>query len=411
MASESGQSVVTWPPSWVARALASWDIDALVSQMHANAMARVFDELRANDEFVELTRGSITENVFAMREHIAGSTALGTLRLNIPVQLARRQAQLFTSQNSLQRSYRLGNQTLMRHWTAHLRRFATEQAIADSDLVVALVTSTERILEYHDNALGIVADEYAEQEAALRRTGRQMRQQIVRDLLAPGAEMVVPRDLLPLLGYDLGLIHVGIGCPGKSPDDVERYLPELMAAADTRQALCVSVTAAEAVVWLGRANAWSADQVGAVAKVLAARDIAASVSRACIGQRGMRESYREILQLAALREFTGDARAIYNFVEVELEALLVKDPAESRRFLEHELGPLSEESATMAELRETVLASFRFGAHTATAAHLFVHEHTVRNRLHKAEQLLDRRLSDRPVELQAALRLRRLMVR
>lgn len=45
----------------------------------------------------------------------------------------------------------------------------------------------------------------------------------------------------------------------------------------------------------------------------------------------------------------------------------------------------------------------------AAAEHLQLHEHTVRNRLQKAEQLLGRPLQERRTELQVAIRLVRLL--
>ena len=45
----------------------------------------------------------------------------------------------------------------------------------------------------------------------------------------------------------------------------------------------------------------------------------------------------------------------------------------------------------------------------AAASHLHLHEHTVRNRLQKAAELLGRPLSERRTELQVALRLARLL--
>ena len=45
----------------------------------------------------------------------------------------------------------------------------------------------------------------------------------------------------------------------------------------------------------------------------------------------------------------------------------------------------------------------------SAAEHLQLHEHTVRNRLHRAEEHLGRPLSERRTELQVALRLQRLL--
>lgn len=87
----------------------------------------------------------------------------------------------------------------------------------------------------------------------------------------------------------------------------------------------------------------------------------------------------------------------------------MREPSLARRFVEDELGPLAEANEQAARLRETLEASFRWGSHVTTAEKLFLHEHTVRNRLAKAAELLGRPLQERSTELQVALRMIRLL--
>jgi DNA-binding PucR family transcriptional regulator len=94
---------------------------------------------------------------------------------------------------------------------------------------------------------------------------------------------------------------------------------------------------------------------------------------------------------------------------VALEILLMRDPERARRFVRTELGPLADATPEAARLRETLEVSFRLGSHVSTAEHLQLHEHTVRNRLHRAEEHLGRPLAERRTELQVALRLQRLL--
>jgi DNA-binding PucR family transcriptional regulator len=85
------------------------------------------------------------------------------------------------------------------------------------------------------------------------------------------------------------------------------------------------------------------------------------------------------------------------------------NPVSARAFVRAELGRLGDDDRLAARLRETVEASYRCGSHVTTAAMLHLHEHTVRNRLQKAAELLGRPLSERRTELQVALRLARLL--
>lgn len=70
--------------------------------------------------------------------------------------------------------------------------------------------------------------------------------------------------------------------------------------------------------------------------------------------------------------------------------MLTSNIVEVARFVREELGPLAAGTASARTLCETMLASFTFGTHVATAEHLGLHEHTVRNRLQRAEALLGR---------------------
>nr|WP_237447719.1 helix-turn-helix domain-containing protein [Nocardioides flavescens] len=87
------------------------------------------------------------------------------------------------------------------------------------------------------------------------------------------------------------------------------------------------------------------------------------------------------------------------------------DPVRARAFVEAELGELGVADPLAERLRETVEASHRFGSHIVTAEHLHLHEHTVRNRLQRAAELLGRPLTERRTELQVALRLCRVLAR
>jgi DNA-binding PucR family transcriptional regulator len=131
------------------------------------------------------------------------------------------------------------------------------------------------------------------------------------------------------------------------------------------------------------------------------------VSEPRTGIAGFRETWQQVLQVQQIRDAWGPSRAprVLCHADVALEILLMQDPARARSFVIRELGPLGEPTEQAARLRETVQASFQLGSHVATAEHLHLHEHTVRNRLQKAEELLGRPLHCRRTELQVALRL------
>jgi DNA-binding PucR family transcriptional regulator len=69
------------------------------------------------------------------------------------------------------------------------------------------------------------------------------------------------------------------------------------------------------------------------------------------------------------------------------------------------LGELAANDAAAARLRQTLLVWFETGSHVSAAAKLKLHEHSVRNRLRRAEEAIGHPLTARRTELQVALRL------
>ena len=113
----------------------------------------------------------------------------------------------------------------------------------------------------------------------------------------------------------------------------------------------------------------------------------ASVSNPGEGPDGFVTALRQAEDAERIRAAWGrnNAPPVVRYADAGLEILLLQNEALARTFVEAELGPLAQDTTEAARLRETLEASFRFGSHVAAADHLRLHEHTVRNRLHKAD--------------------------
>jgi DNA-binding PucR family transcriptional regulator len=120
---------------------------------------------------------------------------------------------------------------------------------------------------------------------------------------------------------------------------------------------------------------------------------------------------RAVEQVRSAWEMSGVARKVVGHEAAGLEILLLENPELARAFVRSELGPLADEAAESRRLRDTLEASFRLGSHVAAAEHLGLHEHTVRNRLARVEQLLGHPATERRTELQVAVRLLRVLSR
>ena len=152
-------------------------------------------------------------------------------------------------------------------------------------------------------------------------------------------------------------------------------------------------------------------RAGGLAECLTRLDVKASLSEARSGLAGFRSAWQQVQEIERVRGAWGPSRSprVLRHADVSLEILLMRDPDRAHEFVIAELGPLADSTEQSARLRETLEASFRWGSHVTTAEHLHLHEHTVRNRLLKAGEMLGRPIQGRRTELQVALRLARLL--
>lgn len=135
------------------------------------------------------------------------------------------------------------------------------------------------------------------------------------------------------------------------------------------------------------------------------------------GVEGFVLSHREALlarRVAQLRGEGGGHRGAgavqVAYPDLALEALMVDDVDGARRFAARELGPLLAEDDATVRLASTLAVFLEEGASFARAARrLGVHTNTVTYRVHRAEELLGHRVTERQLELRVALRLARLV--
>ncbi len=125
------------------------------------------------------------------------------------------------------------------------------------------------------------------------------------------------------------------------------------------------------------------------------------------GVEGFRRSHTEAMLARRSAEALGYGDgACVGFAASSLDALLTHDLDEARRFAARELGPLTQDTASMRRLVTTLRAFLEEGGSFVRAARrLGVHENTVTYRVHRAEELLGHRVAERQLELHAALRL------
>ena len=129
------------------------------------------------------------------------------------------------------------------------------------------------------------------------------------------------------------------------------------------------------------------------------------------GLPGFRDTHGDALAASRVAMLPGGvaaapAGATVPFEDVELAALLSDDLHRARRFVARQLRRLATDDDEHARLRATLRVYLEeHTSRTATARRLGIHPNTVSNRARVCEALIERPLTERPVELQVALAL------
>jgi hypothetical protein len=397
-------------PGWVRDVAADVDLDALCERVVARDITVAFPDLAGDEAFGDHLRASVRENLSLLQQVLTGRLPLAAVRLEQPLVFARIQAELRLPQTALQRSYRVGFAAMWEGWAERLEAAAAAKDVPRDEAVRGLAELTTAIFAYQDHVASQVAENYARVDDALGRSRASVRQGLVREILRGERTALTPSDLITL-DHDLAAQHVAVVLPAVAEGAAGQLVIGLRAGTGVRQSLVQPLDLSRTAVWLSSGSGWSADMLRRLHDALAATGVEASVGEALWGLEGFRASLEQAQDVERVRRAWGRTQAprLLDHTDVALEILLLRDPDGAERFVRAELGPLAEDTAEAARLRETLEASFRLGSHVATAEHLQLHEHTVRNRLHRAEEHLGRPLPERRTELQVALRLQRLL--
>ncbi len=397
-------------PEWVAELAKAFDVDELVDVIIGRCLAIAFPNQAHDEEFRDYLTGSTRANARCLRSVIAGEIALEDVYLEQVLLFAKVQAQLRIPQKSMQRSYRVSFFTMWEAWSGHLRRAIVERDIDRDEAALAQQLLTQTILGYQDFVASQVAETYTRDYEALNRSRAHMRRSLIKDILRDESGALSGSDAA-ILSYDLGCRHIAVLLPTVAEGAATQLAVGMRAAVTCQHSLVYPLTLSSTVVWLGRIGEWKRTVLNALDAVLVEAGVPAAVGGTRAGMDGFRATLAEAMDAERIRaawDRPGDPSVVHHD-DVGLEILLMRDPEQARRFVERELGPLAGDTVEASRLRETLEASFRFGSHVAAAEHLQLHEHTVRNRLHKAEELLGHTLSERRTELQVAARLIRLL--
>lgn len=239
------------------------------------------------------------------------------------------------------------------------------------------------------------------------------------------AEDVSPIDFASATGHRLDQVHVGcrvwIEDPA-DPADPAEHVPVLSRVIDLvgvqlgcgQEPLVVDTGRREADVWFGRGRNSSAVDAGVIDSIAraahGARIAFGAPGKGAEGFRRTRSQAHQAARIAHVATGTGSHVLSYAQEGIPVIARLTDDLAATRRWVWEVLGDLAEDSEKSARQRETVRVFLESAfSYSATASQLLLHRNTIRYRLHKAEEQLQRGVTDKPLDTQLALALCRVL--
>jgi hypothetical protein len=396
-------------PPWTRAHLERLPVDALATKLVESCLGGLFSEHARDAAFVEAFEAAVHENMRSFQRFIVGSLDVESFVPVKSVALASIVAQLKIGEAAVQESARMAARIVLDEWIMHMGRVVASGQVDIGDAVEAIRTFTSTMLAWQSRLLAPVAAALAAEQEAMRASRASVRRRLLRELLA-GVCSGGEAELSGMLLYDMLLHHCAIVFPDQSERVTRQVTGPIRSAASVCGFITLPLGATGTAVWLGRAEAWTPRLLTDMQTMLSEKHLTAAIGRPARGVEGFLSSFRDAKRAESVRLLWGDgASAIVGFDRVALEALLLADPGAARGFVAHELGKFAAATESADELRNTVLTWFEAGSHVSAAASLGLHEHTVRNRLRRAEELLGRPLTTRPTELHVALRLRRVL--
>jgi DNA-binding PucR family transcriptional regulator len=292
--------------------------------------------------------------------------------------------------------YRVGQNIAWRRWM----QIAFTLTENPAELAELLDVTAQSIAAFIDDTMAGINAQMQRERAELTGGSQADRREVVA-LILDGAPIGQHRAE-QRLGYRLAGTHTAAVVWTEQPDVDARRLDRVAEAighmASTRP-LSILASTATRWVWVNAANSFTTDQLREQLKAFP--DVHVAVGPAGTGMEGFRRSHLDALTTQRMLARLHSTQQVAAFEDVEVVALLTRDPDAADAFIRRTLGGLASASA---ELRATV-ATFIAEQHNASAAaeRLYLHRNTLMRRITRAEQLLPTPLRDNGTHIAVAL--------
>ena len=397
-------------PVWGRACLEDSSLHALAAEITNKHLDGIFLKYSKDPEFVSRLQASVWGNLNNLRGILLGHLSLRDIEIADPELFASIQAKMGIPSSSLQKTYRIGFFMMWEKWSQFLISEANSAGIPAEASLSSLANLAEVIFGYQHHVASLVADAHAVTDEANRQSRGHLRQRLIRELLQ-GSETLTNTDILTI-GYDLDVNHLAICLPYTSEEECTKLVAICREVTSANHVLIFSYSLTSTFIFIGKYESWTDSQLAKLRDSFEQSEIVASFGCVETGARGMKASFAQAERAEGIRAAKGIRykHVTASYSDLNLEILLMQDSDSAAEFVRRELGELAEPGERSWRLCETLEAWFRLGSHVAAAEELELHEHTVRNRLRKVEEILGRGLNVRSTELRAALRLRPLLV-
>ena len=378
----------------------SWAVET--GQKIATAVTDLVPAQGEGAHFHALRRATTSASLRALLL-IAGIEPTDGLIGSETVEVARDFARRGVSLEDLLRGIRLGFSGL----AAELLDAA--DSLVENDRSTEMKRISLLLFRQIDSFMGAASNEYQQEKDVHAATISAARLDAVQRILA-GEEPADRHATERLLDYPLGARkHLALVAWHPAPDDNAE--PSLRSVVEQTYR-SVGAYGPTLALPVGSQAMWSWRAVEQSAIPPSTRlDVRLGGRRVAVGQvgeglAGFRRSHR---QARAVEELVGRRPASANSVtaheDVELAALLTKDPTAAREFVARHLGPLADDdNLRMRELRDTLRSYLAHERSTAkVAADQHISRNTVTYRVHQALRLCQHPPDTSPLRLHAAL--------
>ncbi|GGF29125.1 PucR family transcriptional regulator [Subtercola lobariae] len=284
---------------------------------------------------------------------------------------------------------------------------ACERFVEPAERLEQVQVVSERLFAFIDVFSSEMVERFLQEQMRWSTSDAAAKLELTTALLRGGPSEVI--SLSKRLAYDLTRSHVALIVWSSSraldADTVELQgtAADLLTRMRCTQRLILPVGAGK--VWAWGTPSGSADSVYDVAQSSELHDsIHAAVGQLSAGVEGFRRSHREAEAMVTLFSSVKVQPRLVHYREVDLLSLILSDQKRAREFAEAELGALGADTVQACDLRHTLAVYLdEQSSPNATASRLNISRNTVSYRVHRAEELLGHEVTERTLQMRAAL--------